>query len=212
MTGIPDGKPLAAVPEVGLAAAQPATATATPTPAMSQHRQRLVAVTRPGEVDITDDGQVHDRPARAQALVNVRNPELGIWHSHGALRTAVMRDPPGLALGGDIDEETYPALVEALNHIPQDNASFHVDLSAVTFCDLAGLRAIVRLAGTSTPVILHGVPRPLRTVMKILGWDQEPGLVISKRQHACPGERLGRPARRAACPSAPGGRQSLNRV
>ncbi len=156
---------------------------------MPPHRQRLVAVTRPGEIDITHDGQVYDRPARAQALVNVRNHELGIWHSHGALRIAVMRAPPGLALGGDIDDETYPALVEALNHIPPDNASFHVDLSAVTFCDLAGLRAIVRLADTSTPVILHGVPRPLRTLMKILGWDQEPGLVISKRQHGLPVRR-----------------------
>ena len=182
MTGIPDGKPRLPAPEVWPAAAPPATAT----PVVPQHRQRLVAVTRPGEIDITNDGQVHDTLARAQALVNVRNQELGIWHSHGALRTAVVRDPPGLALGGDIDEETYPALVEALNHIPPDNASLHVDLSAVTFCDLAGLRAIVRLADTSTPVIMHGVPRPLRTVMKILGWDQEPGLVISKRQHGMP--------------------------
>ena len=99
----------------------------------------------------------------------------------------MMRNPPGLALGGDIDEETYPALVAALSHIPPDNAGLHVDLSAVTFCDLAGLRAIVLLADTSTPVILHGLPRPLRTVMKILGWDQQPGLVISKRQHGMPG-------------------------
>ncbi len=182
MTGIPDRKPLAPVPGAAGAAAPPAPAT----PVTPQHRQRLVAVTRRGDIDVTNDGQVHDRLARAQALVNVRNPELGIWHSHGALRTAVMRAPPGLALGGDIDEETYPALVEALNHIPPDMASFHVDLSAVTFCDLAGLRAIVRLADTSTPVILHGVPRPLRAVMKILGWDQEPGLVISKRQHGMP--------------------------
>ena len=208
MTGIPEGKPLAPAPEVGPAAVPPATAT----PAMPLHRQRLVAVTRPGEIDITHDCQVHDRPARAQGLINVRNPELGIWHSHGALRIAVMRVPPGLALGGDIDEETYPALVAALNHIPPDNASFHVDLSAVTFCDLAGLRAIVRLADASTPVILHGLPRPLRTLMKILGWDQEPGLVISKRQHGRPGERLGRPARRAACPSALGAEKADRRA
>ena len=198
MTGIADGKPLAPAPEVAPAAAQPGTAT----PVMPQHRQRLVAVTRPAEIDVTNDGKVHDPLARAQAFVNVRDPELGTWNSYGVLRTAVMRDPPGLALGGDIDEETYPALVEALSHIPPDNASLHVDLSAVTFCDLAGLRAIVRLADTSTLVVLLGVPRPLRTVMKILGWDQEPGLVISKRQHGMPvrGGGWAGPARRAACP------------
>lgn len=89
-----------------------------------------------------------------------------------------------LVLGGDIDEDTYPALIEALSRIPRDNAGLHVDLSAVTFCDLAGLRAIVMLAESATPVILHGVSGTLLTVMKILGWDQQPGLVVSKRQHA----------------------------
>jgi anti-anti-sigma regulatory factor len=147
MTGTPDGKPLAPAPGIGAAVAQSATAQ----PSMPQHRPRLV-VMLPGELDITDDGQVHDT----------------------------------LVLDGDIDEETYPALIEALSHIPRDNASLHVDLSAVTFCDLAGLRAIVRLAGLTTQVILHGLPRPLCTVMKILGWDQEAGLVISKCQHDVP--------------------------
>ena len=52
-----------------------------------------------------------------------------------------------LVLDGDIDEDTYPALIEALSHIPRGSAGLHVDLSAVTFCDLAGLRAIVGLAG-----------------------------------------------------------------
>jgi ABC-type transporter Mla MlaB component len=91
-----------------------------------------------------------------------------------------------LVLSGDIDEGTYPALIEALSRIPRDNAGLHVALSAVTFCDLAGLRAIVRLAENTTPVILHGVPRTLLTVMKILGWDQQPGLVVSKPQHDMP--------------------------
>ena len=102
-------------------------------------------ITLPGEVDLANDGQVHDT----------------------------------LTLEGDVDEETYPVLIEALGRIPRENASLHVDLSAVTFCDVAGLRAIVRLAGTTRPVTLRGVPGPLLTVMKILGWDQEPGLMIT---------------------------------
>ena len=94
-----------------------------------------------------------------------------------------------LALGGDIDEETYPVLIEVLSRIPRDSAGLHVDLSALTFCDLAGLRAIVGLAESTTPVILHGAPRTLLTVMKILGWDQRPGLVVSKHQHNTPVRR-----------------------
>ena len=143
MTGTPDLKPLALAPDMGAAAAQPATAP----PAMPQHR---LVVTLPGEIDVTADGQVYET----------------------------------LVLSGDIDEETYPTLIEALSRIPRDNAGLHVDLSAVTFCDVAGLRAIVRLAESTTPVILHGVPGTLLTVIKILGWDQQPGLVVSKRQHA----------------------------
>ena len=125
---------------------------------MPQHRQWLM-VTLPGDIEVTEDGQVHDT----------------------------------LVLGGDIDEEIYPALVEALSRIPRDSAGLHVNLSAVTFCDLAGLRAIVRLAESTTPVILHGVPGTLLTVMKILGWDQQPGLVISKRQPSRPVRRCVRP-------------------
>jgi ABC-type transporter Mla MlaB component len=102
-----------------------------------------------------------------------------------------------LVLSGDIDEETYPALVEALSRVPRDRAGLHVDLSAVTFCDLAGLRAIVGLAESTAPAILHGAPRTLLTVMRILGWDQQPGLVVSKRKHNMPVRRCVWPSPRA---------------
>ena len=98
------------------------------------------------------------------------------------------RDHDTLVLGGDIDEDTYPALLEALNHVPRNSAALCVDLAAVTFCDLAGLWAIVRLAESAAPVILHGVPGPLRAVMEILGWDEQPGLVISQGQHGMPAQ------------------------
>jgi ABC-type transporter Mla MlaB component len=115
-----------------------------------------------------------------------------------------------LVLSGDIDEETYPALIEALSRIPRDNAVLHVDLSAVTFCDLGGLRAIVRLAESTAPVILHGVPSTVLTVMKILGWDQQPGLVVSKRQHsmAAPEVRQGQSGRREGGPAGAGADRS----
>jgi ABC-type transporter Mla MlaB component len=113
-----------------------------------------------------------------------------------------------LVLSGDIDEEAYPALVEALSRISRDNAGLDVDLSEVTFCDLAGLRAIVGLAESTTPVILHGAPGTLLTVMKILGWDQQPGLAVSKRQHARPEVRPGRSARREGGPAGIGADRS----
>jgi anti-anti-sigma regulatory factor len=98
------------------------------------------------------------------------------------------QDHDTLVLGGDIDEDSYSALIEALNHVPRNGAALCVDLTAVTFCDLAGLWAIVRLAEGAALVILHGVPGPLRAVMEILGWDEQPGLVISQAQHGMPVE------------------------
>ena len=79
MTGTPDGNLPAPTPEIRAAATRPATAP----PAVPQHRQGLV-IMLPGEVDITNDGQVHDT----------------------------------LTLEGDVDEETYPALIGALSQIP----------------------------------------------------------------------------------------------
>ena len=48
------------------------------------------------------------------------------------------------------------------------------------YCDLAGLRAIIRLTGTAHArrVVLHDVPWRLQTVLRIVGWDSTPGLVI----------------------------------
>ena len=94
-----------------------------------------------------------------------------------------MSYPPGLAMGGDIDEETFSALIEALFKLAGNTVGVHIDLSAVQFCDVAGLHSIIRLTGAGLPVFLDGVPAPLCNVMRILGWDDTPGLVISKRQH-----------------------------
>jgi anti-anti-sigma regulatory factor len=71
-----------------------------------------------------------------------------------------MSYPPGLAMGGDIDEESYSALIEALFELTGNTAGVHIDLSAVEFCDLAGLHSIIQLTGAGLPVILHGVLRP----------------------------------------------------
>ena len=137
----------------------------------------------------------------------MRNRQVGPWQAHGALRTATTSSPPGLAMGGDIDEETYSTLIEALFKLAGNTAGVHIDLSAVKLCDVAGLHSIIQLTGAGLPVILHGVPAPLRTVMRILGWDDTPGLVISQHRHSCPAMPLGRSAWQAHCWSAAATRQ-----
>jgi ABC-type transporter Mla MlaB component len=119
-------------------------------------------------------------------------------YDDGVLRITTTDDPPGLAIAGEIDETTYPGLVSALDKLTDGPAEIHVSLAQVSYCDLAGLRAIVRITGAesdraggsradgSRRVVLHGVPRPLKTVLRIVGWDSIPGLALDQLDSSVP--------------------------
>ena len=93
-------------------------------------------------------------------------------------------------LAGEIDEDTYPALEAALATFAAGPGDVHLDLAGVAYCDLAGLRAMVRLAGAaaggSRRVVLRNLPPDLRTVLEVVGWDSAPGLVIDPPAVGCP--------------------------
>jgi anti-anti-sigma regulatory factor len=106
----------------------------------------------------------------------------------GNLRIARTGSPPGLVIAGDIDEFTYPTLAASLTWVADRGGEIHLDLAAVRYCDLAGLRALVRLSAgrgdrpehDGRKLILHALPPHLKTVLEILGWDSMPGLVIAE--------------------------------
>jgi anti-anti-sigma regulatory factor len=60
----------------------------------------------------------------------------------------------------------------------------HIDLSGLRYCDLAGLRAILRLTPLSSRsrgarrAVRHAVPSQLAGILHILGWDSLPGIVL----------------------------------
>ena len=127
-------------------------------------------------------------------------------YDDGVLRITTTDDPPGLAIAGEIDESTYPGLISVLDKLTAGQAEIHVSLAAVSYCDLAGLRAIVRItgadgnaAGTSGAgtsggggrrVVLHGVSQQLKTVLEIVGWDSIPGLALDQ-PHSVPPRSAG---------------------
>jgi anti-anti-sigma factor len=102
-----------------------------------------------------------------------------------ALRITRNGDCPELVLAGEIDGSSYPDLTASLAHaagaVPGD---LHIDLGAVEYCDIAGLRAIVCATGSPAAarpgrrVVLHSVPPQLRKVLRILGWDALPTVVV----------------------------------
>ena len=85
----------------------------------------------------------------------------------GTPQVAPTSNRPGLAIGGEIDEAAYRALVEKLG----------------------GLRAIVLPATTGRTVVLHGLPVQLPTLLGILGWDGTPGLVSDDSPSGRPTDR-----------------------
>jgi ABC-type transporter Mla MlaB component len=112
-------------------------------------------------------------------------------YDDGVLRITNTDDPPGLAIAGEIDESTYDGLVGALGEVANGPAEVHVSLGGVSYCDLAGLRAIVCVTGAdrgggcspdgdTRRVVLHEVPPQLATVLRIVGWDSTPGLAVDQ--------------------------------
>ncbi len=111
-------------------------------------------------------------------------------YDDGVLRITSTSNPPGLTLEGEIDESTYRGLVQALQASTRGRAEIHLSLGGVSYCDLAGLRAIVCATGASDceasdngygdsrRVVLHEVPAQLITVLEIVGWDSTPGLAL----------------------------------
>ena len=109
--------------------------------------------------------------------------ERSLAYDNGVLRITQTAAPSGLAITGEIDEATYPALVTSLHELAEGQQVLQLDLSGVSYCDLAGLRAIVRLAGDDGPgpgrrVLLLNVPQYIRVVLGITGWDTLPGLAL----------------------------------
>jgi ABC-type transporter Mla MlaB component len=109
----------------------------------------------------------------------------GLVLDDGTLRITWQRgQPPIMALAGEVDESSYPGLVAALTGAAARYDEIHLDLAGLGYCDLAGLRAIVRLAspdggGPVKQVVLHQVPDSVRTVLHIVGWDSAAQLTLA---------------------------------
>ncbi len=100
-------------------------------------------------------------------------------YDDGVLRITRIPAPspgPGYALAGELDEFTVRGLAAMLAELAANLDEVHLDLGALAYSDLAGLRVIVQLAAGRRRVVLHRVPPHLRAVLGIVGWDTAPGL------------------------------------
>ena len=121
-----------------------------------------------GGSPVYDDGVLRITRVTSPVLAPGPPPGLGSGDRRG-----------GYALAGEIDESTVGGLAGKLAEIAMGLDEIHLDLAALDYSDLAGLRVIVQLAGPGRRVVLHRVPPHLRAILGIVGWDGAPGVEVA---------------------------------
>jgi anti-anti-sigma factor len=99
----------------------------------------------------------------------------------------IRRTSRGLTVTGVVDHYNVDSFAQSLTSSLEGQGDLNVDLSELEFCDVSGIRALVRAAeclNDGRRMVLHGLPPQLRTVMTVVGWTDLPGLVISEPDEA----------------------------
>ena len=139
-------------------------------------RGRVISLDGPQPPQLGGDSLVYDdgvlRIIQVTAPAPGPAPGPGPGPGRGGLRA-------GYALAGEIDESTVGGLAGKLAEIAAGLDEVHLDLAALDYSDLAGLRVIVQLAGPGRRVVLHRVPPHLRAILGIVGWDGAPGMEVN---------------------------------
>lgn len=105
----------------------------------------------------------------------------GPVYADGHLVVTRTHDPYGLRFAGEIDLSNSDAVAESMRLTLGETAHPHLDLSALSFCDISGIRALVDLAHSlddGRRLLLHGLPRQLQKVMRVTGWSDLPTIAL----------------------------------
>ncbi|GAA1807847.1 hypothetical protein GCM10009835_28590 [Planosporangium flavigriseum] len=101
-------------------------------------------------------------------------------HDDRRLRIVPTYAPRGLRIVGTVDVMTVGALTTTLRLATRwPDQNIHLNLSELEFIDVAGVRAIVRIAAGLEPgrsLIVEQLALGLRKVFEVIGWDRTPGL------------------------------------
>lgn len=113
------------------------------------------------------------------------------------LRVLPTACPAGLRFEGEIDVCSWDLLAAALNTAVQfGSGDLHVDLTDVTFIDVAGIRIMTtvakKLSREGHRLLLHAPPPGVHRVIQVMGWETTPGLMHCL---GAPPRRAGRPRR-----------------
>jgi anti-anti-sigma factor len=102
------------------------------------------------------------------------------------LRIEGAEQAPWLRMSGEVDVSNAADLERALRAArDRVDGDLHVDLAAVDFIDVAGLRALTLaargLAGHGGLLVVHSVTPHIDKLVRLIGWDAVPGLELHCR-------------------------------
>ncbi|MEV0828152.1 STAS domain-containing protein [Nonomuraea rubra] len=97
-------------------------------------------------------------------------------------RVTLVPHPFGLRITGEIDRGNRHLLGGALDWaLLAGSHDIRLDLSGLTFIDVAGMRLIIVAAARLSPdreLVLGPVSPVVRRVLALTGWDQAPGVRV----------------------------------
>ncbi|QDN54786.1 STAS domain-containing protein [Streptomyces sp. RLB3-17] len=123
------------------------------------------------------------RPLRPSSVALAAAPTLErLLRNEPHLRVISTICPSGLRFEGEIDLCSREVLAAALDEAVQfGSGDLHVDLTDVTFIDVAGIRMMTTVARTLSRdgrrLLLHATPPGARKVIHVMGWEKTPGLM-----------------------------------
>ncbi|MFF3661219.1 STAS domain-containing protein [Streptomyces olivochromogenes] len=122
------------------------------------------------------------RPLRPSSVALAAAPTLErLLRDDPLLRVISTICPPGLRFEGEIDLCSRELLAAALDEAVQfGSGDLHVDLTDITFIDVAGIRMLTTVAKTLSRdghrLLLHATPPGVHRVIRLMGWETTPGL------------------------------------
>jgi anti-sigma B factor antagonist len=88
------------------------------------------------------------------------------------LSAAEAEQPPVVTASGDIDLANVNEFSDVLNRAAADSDAITVDLSEVTYCDSAAVRALFAVAATTKLGLIVPATGPIITLLNISGLDR----------------------------------------
>lgn len=99
-------------------------------------------------------------------------------------RVTLVPHPLGLRITGEIDRGNRHVLARALDWaLLASGTDIRLDLSGLTFVDVAGMRLVVAAAARLFPhrvLILDPVSPVVRRLLALTGWENAPGLWVTR--------------------------------